>query len=148
LLRRLFSPVLPKDYFFPDAIDGGNTLAVTVKLFNHPNRKVKAKRSTAGFNEAQSFKSVHDDIEMHYNLGDDNEIGAPTSVTLPFTCEEWLTYWKVKGYKNKLGDLTDTLGEQQFNWCLTVTVRKLVNKIRVRGGFRIVDSGDEGDMDT
>jgi hypothetical protein len=51
-----------------------------------------------------------------------------------------------RGYKNSVGRLTDDLGGQQFHWCLSVTVRKLVNKIRVGGGFWIVDS-DDGDME-
>jgi hypothetical protein len=149
-----FGPVLPKDYFFPDVVDGGNTLQVSVKIpafFTQPNRKIKVKKSQKGFNEntseAQSFKTVCHEIDTHYHLKDD-KVGEPTSVTLPFTCEERLVYWEVQGYKNNLGDLTDTLGGQQFHWCLSVTVRKLVNKIRVGGGFRIVDSDDEGDMES
>lgn len=147
-----FGPVLPKDYFYPDVVDGGNTLQVSVKIpdfFTKPNRKVKVKKSLQGFNEntseAQAFKTVCHEIDSHFDFKDE-KVGEPTSVVLPFTCEERLVHWEVQGYKNNLADLTDKLGGQQFHWCLSVTVRKLVNKIRVGGGFVIVESDDEEEM--
>mmetsp|Transcript_10468 Transcript_10468/g.19143 ORF Transcript_10468/g.19143 Transcript_10468/m.19143 type:complete len:231 (-) Transcript_10468:951-1643(-) len=151
-----FAPTLPKDYFFPDISNGGNTLSVTVRIpefFTKENRILKARKRVKGFNAnstaVQSFKTACASIDELYKFKDYKE-GAPTTVPLPFTCLNRIHSWDVCGYKNRLGTLTDDLGGQQFHWCLTVTVQKLVSKIRVQGGFQIVDdsSSDEEDMDT
>jgi hypothetical protein len=146
-----YAPVLPREYFTPDVVDGGNSLTMTVRIpnfFTQPRRKMKAKKST-NFNEntseAQAFKKVCHDIDAMHDLKDD-KTGEPTIVSLPFTCEERLVAWEVQGYKNNcLGDLTEKLGGQQFHWCLTVTVRKLAYKIRLEGKFKVVDDSSEED---
>jgi hypothetical protein len=95
-----YSPVLPKDYLFPDVVNGGRAIQVSVKIpafFTQPNMKVKVKKYQKRFSEntseVQSFKIVCHEIVTHYDLKD-VKVGEPTSVTLPFTCEEHLVYWE------------------------------------------------------
>lgn len=150
-------PTYPKECYIPEMADGGNTLELRTAIrkdFRDPIRVMKANKNKKGFNGnttmAQSHKALCAKIDND-NGFQDIVFSPPQRVSLPFICEERIVCWEIQAAKNNLGELTDDLGGQQWCFTLIVTMRKLKEKRRTFGAFRLVDGdsdmeeGDGGD---
>ena len=151
-----YVPTIPKEYFIPDVING-NVLSLKVQVpsfFYSENRVLDSNANTNGFNqnthEAQAFKNQCEEIDNYFGLVDAIFGDKPQEVKLPFTCEDRIVDWEFQAYPNELGDLTDEFGSLQFFGCISVKLRKLKQKRRAAGGFRIIGAnpnnmdGDDG----
>jgi hypothetical protein len=146
-----FVPTLPLDYFVPEVGNQGNVFSVATRIPNFFftfKRILQANRSVSGFNkntsQAQAYKKVCDYIDNHHGHRD-VIYGNPQFVQLPFSCEERIVHWEIQANKNNLGALTDQLGGQQFHSVLWAKLRKLKDKKRTVGKFRIIDDDEQDD---
>lgn len=147
------APTLPKEFFLPEVTKGGSALGLSTRLpnfFRRHARILKANKDKEGFNadtsQAQGFKKVCDSIDAHYGLKD-VIYSDPQEVTLPFNVEETIVVWEIQASLNNLGKLTDDLGGQQFFYVIYVKLRKLKEKKRTAGAFRIIDDVGEDGME-
>lgn len=137
-------PTLPKEFFLPDIISGGKKMEVSIQVppfFVDEGRVIASNAGVAGFNQnthqAQAFKDQCEVI--HESNGMKNTIfGKPMEIAMPFVCEERIVDWEIQAYRNELGNLTDDLGQEQFHAVLVVIARKLRNKRKTTGGFRVI----------
>jgi hypothetical protein len=144
-----FVPTLPLEYFLPDVIEKGNVFSLSMRVpnvFFTFKRVLLANKDVKGFNkntsQAQAYKKVCQTIDNHHGHRDEI-FGDPQMVPLPFSCEERIVTWEIQASKNDLGSLTDDLGGQQFHYVLWAKLRKLKDKKRTTGKFRIIEDGDD-----
>ena len=58
---------------------------------------------------------------------------------MPFQCDQRIPSWEIQADENNLGTLTNEFGgHQQYHTVLVINVRKLPNKRKVEGRFRII----------
>ncbi|KAG7374172.1 hypothetical protein IV203_013267 [Nitzschia inconspicua] len=118
-------------------------------IFFKFKRILLANKEVEGFNkntsQAQAFKKVCKTIDND-NGHRDQIFGKPQMVPLPFSCEERIVTWEIQALKNELGTLTDDLGGLQFHYFVYAKLRKLKDKKRIVGKFRIIDADDTEDM--
>jgi hypothetical protein len=145
-------PLLPQEYFTPDIENGRRTLSLKIQVPAFLVDESRVIESNEGFSqnssEAQAFKNVCEKVYSdHHGLLANNLFGKPFEITMPFVCEVRITHWKIQADANKLGSLSEELGNQ-FHCLLTVLVvqRKLRTKRVTKGGFHNVDPpSDEED---
>jgi hypothetical protein len=149
----IFVPLLPQEYFTPDIENGGKTLSLKIQVpafFVDEGRVIKSNANVAGFSqnfsEAQAFKNVCEKVYADHGMLVNNLFGKPFEIAMPFVCEERISHWEIQAYANKLGSLSEELGNQ-YHCLLTVVVQKLRTKRVTKGGFRVIEppSDDEED---
>ena len=149
------TPILPDDYFQPDASNEGNMLDVcykTPEMFADEERVLKAEQGVQG---AEKFTYNDSEAQAHIKTCQaiNNQFGKggifsehPQQVELPFPCEERVVERECQAHandllddelkdENELADPNDE-GPEQYHNILVVLLRKLRTKRKTKGGFR------------
>jgi hypothetical protein len=141
---------VPKDKIRPKMTDTGLELQVGMivpAFFADARRLMAANTGDAGFtrdtHKATAFKDAALKLHDHHDSFDDDDIiGNPQRIKLPFKCEEQIVDWEVQAFENDDQELTDGLGGSQFYFVLSVDLVSVVKERerRKKGGFRVVSS--------
>ncbi|KAG7369806.1 hypothetical protein IV203_027552 [Nitzschia inconspicua] len=150
-----FVPTLPRECFKPDVINNGIAFTLSMRVprfFFKGKRILLANHENPNFNEntaaAQAFKKLCGRIETG-NVDIQSIYTKPQIVQLPFVCEERIVEFEIQIARNNLGNLTDLCGGVQFHVVLWAKLRKIREKTRIVGKYRMIhdDSSDDDDMD-
>mmetsp|Transcript_23631 Transcript_23631/g.49062 ORF Transcript_23631/g.49062 Transcript_23631/m.49062 type:complete len:261 (-) Transcript_23631:72-854(-) len=101
----------------------------------------------SGFNKnshkATSYGQVEEKVFEKYGFADeDNLMGEPMLVKLPFPCDETTLEWETQVCNNEDTQLIDELGSELFHFVLNVEVKAEKKKrvVAKKGGFRRIGS--------
>jgi hypothetical protein len=148
---------VPKEMIRPKMDDTGTELqvAVVVPPFFADADRLMAANNAPGFTQdthkATAFKEAAMKLHNHHQSFDEDDIiGNPQRIKLPFQCEEHIVEWEVQAFENDSQALTDGLGGSQFYFVLSVDLVSVVKarKKKEKGGFRVISSpGRSGGTD-
>jgi hypothetical protein len=143
-----------KDMVQPKMADSGlepQVAVVVPAFFADADRLMAANVGASGFAEdnhkAAAFKEAAMKLYDHHESFDEDDIvGDPQRIKLPFQCEQRIAHWEVQAFENDSAELTDGLGGSQFYFVLSVDLASVVmeRKKKEKGGFRVISSPARG----
>jgi hypothetical protein len=142
---------VPKDMIRPKMATNGLELHVGMVVppfFADADRLMAANEGDAGFTEdthkATAFKDAAIKLHEHHRSFDGEEeiMGTPQCIKLPFKCEENIVDWEVQAFEDDGDELVDSLGAPQFYFVLSVDLVSIIKprEKKKKGGFRVIGS--------
>jgi hypothetical protein len=64
--------------------------------------------------------------DHHESFDEDDSVGDPQRIKLPFQCEQHIAHWEVQAFENDSQELTDGLGGSQYYFVLSVDLASVV----------------------
>jgi hypothetical protein len=138
-----------KDMVRPKMADSGLELQVAMVVpafFADADRLMAANVGDSGFTEDNHKEAAMKLHDHHESFDEDDVVGDPQRIKLPFQCEQHIAHWEVQAFENDSAELTDGLGGSQLYFVPSVDLASVVmeRKKKEKGGFRVISSPAQG----
>jgi hypothetical protein len=141
---------VPKDMLLPKMAANGLELhlgLVVPSFFARADQVMVVNEEDSNFgkdtHKSNAFmETARKPHEHHQSFDEDEIMGAPQIITLPFKCEENIVDWELHAYDNESEEMTEDLGAPQIYLVLSVDLVSIIKprEKKKRGGFRVITS--------